>query len=111
MNTIDKLLEELQRSCAKSDLSREELKSSIKKVLLWINEPSNNTDANCHMIDHFIASDIVSSKNWDNLPADLQDILFDMGGTLHDTYDDAVIAENFKSTPQQLLDRLNRLPF
>ena len=43
--------------------------------------------------------------NWDNLDPYIQGILDDIGGQLHDTIEAPHIAENFESTPEQLLSR------
>jgi hypothetical protein len=43
------------------------------------------------------------------LPEGYQDLLGDIGGGLHDTVSAPDVAENFESTPEQLLERLERL--
>jgi len=45
----------------------------------------------------------------DDLPEAYHDILADMGGALHDTITAPQIAENFDSTPEQLLARAHTL--
>ncbi len=47
--------------------------------------------------------------DWSHLPESVQDILGDLGGALHDTVKYPKIAENFESTPEQLLDRVRRI--
>ena len=70
--------------------------------------PSNNSDENCRKVDVFVATQI-ESADINRLPEDIQGILFDIGGALHDTHTSPSIAENFASTPKQLLDRVRRL--
>jgi hypothetical protein len=43
------------------------------------------------------------------LPEPFVDILADMGSALHDTVSAPLIAANFQSTPEQLLERARRL--
>jgi hypothetical protein len=45
----------------------------------------------------------------DQLPEPFVDILNDMGSALHDTVSAPLIAANFQSTPEQLLERARRL--
>lgn len=77
-------------------------------VLLWLNEPENNTDENCRRIDAFVSTQI-NDQDIERLPESIQSILFDMGGALHDTHTSPEVAENFSSTPRQLLERARRL--
>jgi len=100
---IMELLEALKITIDKQDTSRNEIISSIEDVLTWLVE--NNTDENCRMVDNYIAINIEHTQRM-KLPEDIQEIIFDMGGALHDTHTSPEVAKNFASTPEQLLYRL-----
>jgi hypothetical protein len=103
---IDELLEDLLQACSQSHVSRPKIKQAMEAVLIWLTQ--NDTDANCRKVDLFVSikmDKVLTEK----LPEDIHDILFDMGGALHDTHSSLTIAENFLSTPKQLLDRARDL--
>lgn len=104
---LDNLLNELLTVCKKSDISRMEIIESIKNLLEWLFE--NNTDENCKKIDAFVFEELIHKEFEQNLPKDLYEILWDMGGSLHDTHSAPKVAKNFYSTPEQLLERLNHV--
>lgn len=81
----------------------------MKELLLWLNLPENNTDNSCKQIDDFIAIEIIADKRFKQIPENIRNILFDMGATLHDTHTSPRIAENFESTPAQLLARVQNI--
>ena len=78
------------------------------RILRWLNEPSNNTDENCRKVDLYVTWKINYAER-KRLSQDVEDILFDIGGALHDTYSNPEVAENFQSTPKQLLERASQL--
>ena len=82
---------------------------TLEEILIWLNNPNNNNDTNCKKIDYYVSYEIISEKSYQEIPEDIQSILFDMGATLHDTHTSPKIAENFDSTPGQLLDRVRKL--
>jgi hypothetical protein len=104
---IDELLEDLLQACSKPQVSRPKIKQSMEDVLIWLTQ--NNTDANCRKVDLFVCIKMDKMLT-EKLPKDIRDILFDMGGALHDTHSSPTVAENFLSTPKQLLDRARDLP-
>jgi hypothetical protein len=103
------LLDQLRLAILATEFSRTDLVSAMENLLLWLNRSENNTDSNCKQIDYFISTEIISEKYFKKLPEDIQNILFDMGATLHDTHTSPEIAENFESTPAQLLVRVQNL--
>jgi len=106
--TIQNLLEQLKHVCSESNISEERIKSAIAAILLWLNDSDNNTDENCRRISIFIVTQ-VSNNVYERLPQDIQEVLFDMGAALYDTHTATQVAENFSSTPQQLLDRIKKM--
>ncbi|MCC6547948.1 hypothetical protein IT570_12350, partial [Candidatus Sumerlaeota bacterium] len=48
-------------------------------------------------------------EGWGHLPESFGEILNDMGGALHDTVTAPEIAQNFESTPEQLLERVRKI--
>ncbi len=102
------LLENLKRVCLKVDSSRAEIKSAIEKVLVWLNEPSNDTDANCRKVDLYVLLEIRLVER-QKLSEDLESLLYARGGQLYDTHTAPDLAKNFESTPRQLLERARQL--
>ena len=85
------------------------LGESLVVLLSFLCEPENRTDANCRAVDLFFAVDDHWDVRWDTLPEDYKGLLDDMGGALHDTAKALDVAENFASTPEQLLMRARGL--
>ena len=84
------------------------IKSSLENIFIYLTSSTGRTSANCYATDLFftLASwDI----NWEVYPENLEEIMGDIGGALHDTIANPEIANNFSSTPEQLLDRIRNL--
>ena len=80
---------------------------AIEELLQFLCSPRGRTNGNCVATDHFFALDEGwGDVGWDYLPSCLGDVLADAAGALHDTVSAPEIAENFDSTPEQLLSRL-----
>ena len=75
----------------------------------FLSQPGDRTDENCKAVDLFFAINDHWRVRWDNLPEDFKLILDDIGMCLHDTVSASNIAENFDSTPEQLLERIKQL--
>jgi hypothetical protein len=69
------------------------------------------TDYTNDKVDLFVILQIEVKEHKENLPGDINGILFDMGAQLHDPPIAPKIAENFERTPRQLLDRVRKLPY
>ena len=82
---------------------------ALDTLLTWLTNPKNNNDNNCREIDYFVAYDIVGTPQYEKLPADIQEIIFDIGSSLSDTFTAPKVANNFLSTPEQLLNRIRKL--
>jgi hypothetical protein len=106
---LTELLNRLRSGILSPRFSRKKALDSLKALLSWLNRPENNTDRNCRRIDSFVSYEMMPETRFKKLPEDIRGILFDMGATLHDTHTSPEIAENFESTPGQLLDRVRKL--
>jgi hypothetical protein len=84
-----------------------ELKQALVALLTFLSSPHGRTDENCSAVDRFFTVD----DTWlsDGLPDPVADIMADISGALHDTVSAPHIAENFQSTPEQLLERVRSL--
>jgi len=86
------------------------LRRSMEDLLVFLASPEGRTNANCWAADLFFCL----GKDWEvegwNVPDVFGDILGDMAGALHDTVQAPDMAENFDSTPEQLLARLRAIP-
>jgi hypothetical protein len=84
-----------------------ELKYSLINLLEYLSSPSGRTEENCNAINSFFMFDGLWVDR--NLPDHFHDIFADMSSALHDTVSAPEIAENFNSTPEQLLKRAKEL--
>lgn len=84
------------------------VKASLDDLLVLLVSAEGRTDANCTVTDYFFSATEGWEGTWEHLPADLQSILGDLGGTLHDAVHAPAIARTFESLPEQLLERLRR---
>jgi hypothetical protein len=71
--------------------------------------PEGRTNANCCATDHFFLLREGWETDWEHLPDSFGDIVGDIGGSLHDTVIAPKIANDFQSTPEQLLERLQAI--
>jgi hypothetical protein len=101
------LIKEIQSILAKGSFDLEQLKQSLIALLEYLSSGDGRTDANCHAVDSFFMLDGVWAER--NLPVPFHEIFADMAGALHDTISAPEIAENFDSTPEQLLKRAKEL--
>ena len=85
------------------------IKSSLVELLVYLCSPEGRTTENCISTDTFFRLHADYGFNWLHLPEELQLILGDIGGQLHDTLEDPNAATNFESTPEQLLIRTHCL--
>jgi hypothetical protein len=85
------------------------LRASLEELLTYLGSPGGRTHANCVAADSFFMNNDHWERNWDHLPEPFQDLLGDLGGALHDTVSAPEIADNFYSTPEQLLDQLRQI--
>lgn len=84
------------------------LRAATVHLLEFLASPRGRTDANCKTVDYFLTD---NDHLWDaldgleSIDANLHSVIADMAGALHDTISAPGIAENFDSTPEQLLAR------
>jgi hypothetical protein len=81
----------------------------LRRLLTFLASPRGRTNANCVAADLFFMHNDRWERGWDHLPEPYQDLLGDLGGALHDTVSAPDIAENFYSTPEQLLAQLEQI--
>jgi hypothetical protein len=91
------------------DFTENLILSEVESILIWLNKPENNTNENCRKIDFFIAKNIITDIDYHDITEDTRNILFDLGGQLHDTHTSPETAENFESTPRVLLNRVQNI--
>ncbi len=107
--TLTNLLDQLKQAALARPFSKEKLKVATENLLVWLNEPQNNTDYNCKQIDSFISAEIMPDQQFKEIPENIRGILFDMGVTLRDAHSIPRISKNFKSMPDELLARIRSL--
>jgi hypothetical protein len=87
---------------------------TVERLLEYLSSSEGRTHVNWVAVDRFFCIRDDWEGDWEDEPEALADILGDMGGALHDTISAPEIAENFDSTPEQLLEQLrafkSRLP-
>ena len=104
--SLDQLLSELREILQRERPTPKAVYGQLELILQELIR--ENTDENCRKVDSYISTQIDDAAV-QNLPDALQEIIFDMGGALHDTHSNPDIAKNFFSTPEQLLERLKAL--
>ena len=80
--------------------------AAVEELLVYLVSKEGRTHVNCVAVDHFFCLGEGWERDWEDEPAELADVLADIGGALHDTFKAPDIAENFDSTPEQLLERI-----
>jgi hypothetical protein len=105
--TLRPLVERLHQCLTLRPVDSQALKAAIVGVLEFLASAKGRTDANCRAVDYFLAQD--EAWDADQLPEPFVDILADMSSALHDTVSAPLIAANFQSIPEQLLERARRL--
>jgi len=86
----------------------QDIKTSIEYLMTFLASPEGRTNAICEATDLYFCLHNDFGFGWDHLPEELQFILDDIGGQLHDTFTAPEIALNFDSTPEQLLMRIKQ---
>jgi hypothetical protein len=84
----------------------DQIAAAVEDLLTYLTSREGRTHENCVAVDGFFCLGEGWEKDWEAEPSELADILGDIGGALHDTFGAPHIAENFESTPDQLLDRI-----
>jgi len=108
---LEPLLDAVRRELIADEIDHTRLRASLERLLVYLSSPEGRTDANCVATEqYFSLDDEIEGSSGDRLPEGFRSILFDIGGTLHDTVSAPRIAENFQSTPEQLLLRVRALP-
>ena len=85
------------------------LKQSMVQLLQYLTTPEGRTSNNCYIVDLSIVFPEWGDIELPDLPDEFYDVIGDMGGALHDTVSSPEIAYNFYSTPEQLLERAQKL--
>jgi hypothetical protein len=79
---------------------------ALEALLEFLASSEGRTDANCSVTDSFFAA---LEGRWEHLGKPLQEILSDLGGTLHDAIFAPQISSTFDTLPEQLLSRVKSL--
>jgi hypothetical protein len=106
---LESLIESVRRSLAVTPADLSSVKNALHALVSFLAGPQGRTDPNCKKTDLYFTLHDEHGFNWEHLPEPYQLILDDIGGQLHDTLGASTIAENFESTPEQLLVRIERL--
>jgi hypothetical protein len=101
--TLQPLMQSVRAAVLASPLDVPAVKASLVALLQYLSSPAGRTDANCWAVDSFFYLD--DDLPLERLPESLQDVFAHMDA-LHDTITAPLIAENFSSTPEQLLERV-----
>jgi hypothetical protein len=107
---LESLLLGVYRELSRRPIDRASLKGALYALLEYLSSPVGRTNANCVATDHFFCLREGWDVELDDVPTDFSALIEDLGGALHDTVKAPHVARNFESTPEQLLDRLRRIP-
>src|SRR5215208_3895212 len=83
-----------------------QLKAALERLMEFLASRIGRTHANCVETDRFFFTRDEWPVAWEQLPDSYAEVLGDIGGLLHDAISAPHIAENFDSTPEQLLERV-----
>jgi len=100
---LQPLMQSVRAALFASPLDVPAVKASLVALLEYLSSPAGRTNANCCAVDGFFYLD--DDLPLERLPDPLQDVFAHMDA-LHDTITTPQIAENFSSTPEQLLERV-----
>jgi hypothetical protein len=103
---LQPLVETLNATLKSKPLDLPAIKSALIALLEFLSSPTGGTDANCRAVDGFFFHDDAWVEA--ELPDPYHDVFAHMDA-LHDTFGAAQIAQNFDSTPKQLLARARSL--
>jgi hypothetical protein len=101
--TLRPLMQSVRAALFASPLNVATVKASLIALFEYLSSSAGRTDANCGAVDSFFSLD--DDLPLECLPDSLQDVFAHMDA-LHDTITAHDIAENFGSTPEQLLERV-----
>src|SRR6267378_2297341 len=101
--TLRPLMQSVRAALFASPIDLTAVKASLVALFEYLTSPTGRSDANCCAVDGFFYLD--DDLPLERLPDSLQDVFAHMDA-LHDTITAPQIAENFGSTPEQLLQRV-----
>lgn len=78
-------------------------------LLSYLKYASGKDTQDFHRVGRYFLLKSNWKYDWNHTSPEMAEILDDIAGTLHDSVDSPEIAENFESTPDQLLNRLRVL--
>ena len=102
--TLQPLMQSVRTALFASPVDLAAINASLIALFEYLCSPAGRTDDNCRAVDSFFYLD--DDLPLERLPDSLQDVFAHMD-TLHDTITTPDIAENFGSTPEQLLERVH----
>lgn len=106
---LDAYLFKVRDSVSATPANIAAIKSALAELLVYLSSQEDRIGENCATTDTFFQLHDDYGFNWFHLPEELQLILEDIGGQLHNTVEHPDIATNFGSTPEQLLERVHGL--
>ena len=101
--TLQPLMQSVRAALFATPFDVRVIKASLIALFEYLSSPIGRTDANCCAVDGFFYLD--DDLPLERLPDSLQEVFAHMDA-LHDTITTPHIAENFGSTPEQLLERV-----
>lgn len=108
MNKIEEHLEAITNITKSNTISNKQLLFILKDLFEYLSSPYGRTDENCKIVDSFLTDN--DDFNFDDGSID-EKIVNIIGhcDALHDTILSPSIADNFSSTPEQILAMINDL--
>jgi hypothetical protein len=83
-------------------------KSALVSLFTYLASPDARTHANVCAVERFLMEDPALTKDT-ALPPEFVEFILN-ADALHDTIESPEVAENFESTPEQLLEKARNLP-
>ncbi|MHC4946322.1 MAG: hypothetical protein ACYTG7_25185 [Planctomycetota bacterium] len=108
-SALEPLIREVQHELMAEPMDLADLKASLERLLAFLSGEEGRTDQNCVAVTFFFDNYYDWRKDWSHLPEEFQEIFDDLGKFLKYTFADAEAARKYKSTPEQLLERIKEL--
>ncbi len=105
---VKPLLREVHDAYAAHPADPLRARNALLSLFEYLVSARGRTHANCSAVDRFLMEDPTLTKGT-GLPAEFVEFLLN-ANCLHDAIESAEIAENFDSTPEQLLEKARSLP-
>ncbi len=106
---LERLVNGVYSELQRTPVALDQLQDSIVALLSYLASPEGRTEENLGRVNMFFLLGNEWGLDAIEIPDEIRAIIEDIGGCLHDSISSPEVAENFESTPEQLLARIQML--